>query len=155
MARKPADPPAIVNKKATFHYEIVDKIEAGIVLQGSEVKSLRAGRASLDEAYGFVREDELWLLQCNISPYENAGYAQHEPTRPRKLLVHKRELNKFFGKVTQKGLTLIPLKLYFNDRGIVKVLIALARGKDFADKRETIKARDAKRELDRANARGR
>ncbi len=114
MAKGPQkSPPSIANKKARFNFEILEKIEAGISLTGSEVKSLRSGKASLEEAFAVIRGGEAFLRSCNISPYPQAGYAQHEPTRDRKLLMHRRELQKWNDKVTQKGLTLVPLKLYF------------------------------------------
>ena len=150
MSKGPSAPPAINNKKALHNFEIIETVEAGIALTGSEVKSLRAGRASLDEAFGHLRKGELFLRDCNISPYANAGYAQHVPTRERKLLLHKRELRKWEKKVTERGLTLVPLKLYFNERGLVKVSIALARGKKSHDKRQDLKKRADQREMDRS-----
>lgn len=150
MPAKPAAPPRIQNKKAKFNFELLESLEAGISLMGSEVKSLRAGHASLDEAYANIKGSEVFLVDCNISPYERAGYVQHEPKRERKLLLHKAEIRKLLAKVTQKGFTLVPLAMYFNERGMVKVSIALAKGKTFGDKRQDLKARDAKREMDRA-----
>ena len=153
MAKGPPPTPQIKNKKARFNFEILEQAEAGISLTGSEVKSLRAGKASLEEAFAIIRDGEAFLRDCNISPYPQAGYAQHKPTRERKLLLHKREIRKLFNKVTQKGLTLIPLKLYFNDRGIVKILIGLARGKKLHDKRQDLKKRDDQRAMERAQRR--
>jgi SsrA-binding protein len=153
MAKRPAPSPRINNKKARFNFEILEQVEAGISLTGSEVKSLRAGKASLEEAFAIIRDGEVFLRDCNISPYPQAGYAQHKPTRERKLLLHKREIRKLFTKVTQKGLTLIPLKLYFNERGLVKILIGLARGKKFHDKRQDLKKRDDQRAMERAQRR--
>ena len=150
MAKRPPPTPQIKNKKARFNFEILEQAEAGISLTGSEVKSLRSGKASLEEAFAVIRDGEAFLRDCNISPYPQAGYAQHKPTRERKLLLHKREIRKLFNKVTQKGLTLIPLKLYFNDRGIVKILIGLARGKKLHDKRQDLKKRDDQRAMARA-----
>jgi SsrA-binding protein len=150
MSKGPPPSPQIKNKKARFNYEILEQVEAGIALTGSEVKSLRNGKASLEEAFATIRNNDAFLRDCNISPYPQAGYAQHQPTRERRLLLHKREIRKLHAKVTQKGLTLVPLKMYFNDRGIVKVLIGLARGKKIHDKRDTIKRRDQQREIDRA-----
>jgi SsrA-binding protein len=150
MAKGPPPTPQIRNKKARFNFEVLEKVEAGISLTGSEVKSLRDGRASLEEAYAVVRAGEVFLRDCNISPYPQAGYAQHKPTRERKLLLHRREIRKLFNKVTQKGLTLVPLKMYFTDRGLVKVLIGLARGKKLHDKRQDIKRRDDQRAIERA-----
>ena len=153
MAKGPPPTPQIKNKKARFNFEILEQAEAGISLTGSEVKSLRAGKASLEEAFAIIRDGEAFLRDCNISPYPQAGYAQHKPTRERKLLLHKREIRKLFNKVTQKGLTLIPLKMYFNDRGLVKVLIGLVRGKKLHDKRQDLKKRDDQRAMERAQRR--
>lgn len=150
MAKGPPPTPQIRNKKARFNFEILEQVEAGISLTGSEVKSLRDGRASLEEAYALVREGEVFLRDCNISPYPQAGYAQHQPTRERKLLLHRRQIRKLHNKVTQKGLTLVPLKMYFSDRGIVKVLIGLCRGKKLHDKRADLKKRDDQRAMARA-----
>ncbi|TWT41734.1 SsrA-binding protein [Phycisphaerae bacterium RAS1] len=150
MAKGPPPTPKINNKKATFNFELLEEIEAGIELMGSEVKSLRAGKASLDEAYAFIENGQMSLRDCNISPYPMAGYVQHKPTRPRRLLMHRREIRKWEAKVTTRGLTLIPLSIYFNERGLAKVLLALARGKTHGDKRQSIKERDAKREMIRA-----
>lgn len=150
MPKGPSQTPQIKNKKARFNFEILEQVEAGISLTGSEVKSLRAGQASLEEAYAVIRDDEAFLRSCNISPYPQAGYAQHEPTRERKLLLHRREIRKLYNKVTQKGLTLIPLKIYFSERGIIKVLLGLARGKKIHDKREDIRKRDDSRAIERA-----
>ncbi len=149
MAKGPMPTPRIVNKKVRYHYEIIDTLEVGIALTGSEVKSLRAGKASLEEAYAMIREGEMFLLDCNISPYPMAGYAQHKPTRDRKLLLHRRELRKWEKKVLQRGLTIVPLEIYFNDRGLAKITVALARGKTLADKRDTIKRRDQQRDAER------
>ena len=150
MAKGPPPTPQIKNKKARFNFEILEQAEAGISLTGSEVKSLRSGKASLEEAFAVIRDGEAFLRDCNISPYPQAGYAQHKPTRERKLLLHKREIRKLFNKVTQKGLTLVPLRMYFNDRGLVKVLIGLVRGKKLHDKRQDLKKRDDQRAMARA-----
>ncbi len=150
MAKRPPSPSRITNKKVRYEFELIEKLEAGISLTGSEVKSLRAGQASLAEAYALIRNGEAFLRGFNISPYPMAGYAQHEPTRERKLLLHKRELRKWAAKVAQRGLTLVPVELYFNERGLAKVIIALARGKTHADKRGDLKKRDHQREMDRA-----
>lgn len=150
MPKGPSQTPQIKNKKARFNFEILEQVEAGISLTGSEVKSLRAGQASLEEAYALIRDGEAFLRSCNISPYPQAGYAQHEPTRERKLLLHRREIRKLYNKVTQKGLTLIPLKIYFSERGIIKVLLGLARGKKIHDKRDDIRKRDDSRAIERA-----
>lgn len=149
MAKGSTQPVRITNKKARFDFELIETLEAGIILTGSEVKSLRAGRASLEESYAMIREGELFLRDCNISTYPNAGKSQHEPTRERKLLVHRRELRKWVAKVTQRGLTIIPLEMHFNERGLAKVEVALARGKTHADKRETIRKRDVDRDIER------
>jgi SsrA-binding protein len=137
------------NRKARRNYFIEETIEAGIVLRGSEVKSLRAGRASLAEAYASDREGELYLLNAHIAPYAAASHTGHEPRRPRKLLLRKREVNRLIGAVRREGMTLVPLSLYFNDRGLAKVSLALARGKKLYDKRATEKERDWAREKGR------
>ena len=150
MAKGLPPTPVIRNKKASFNFEILEKVEAGIALSGSEVKSLRNGKASLDEAYAVIRNGEVFLRGCNISPYPMAGYAQHQPARERKLLLHRRQIRKWADKVILRGQTLVPLSLYFNDRGIVKVSLALAQGKTHADKRTSIRKREQQREIDRA-----
>lgn len=137
------------NKQARFDYHLEDSFEAGVVLQGTEVKSLRDGRANLKDSYAAVDEGEVYLYDCHISPYPNGGYANHEPKRPRKLLLHKKEIRRLVGKTQERGLTLVPLKLYFL-RGKAKVELALARGKKLYDKREDMKRRDADREIERA-----
>jgi len=150
MPKGPPPPPEIRNKKARFRFEVLEQVEAGISLTGSEVKSLRHGRASLDEAYALIRDGEAFLRGCNIAPYPQAGYAQHEPTRERKLLLHRRQIRKLHARVIERGMTLIPLKVYFSERGLAKVLIGLCRGKKLFDKREAIKRRDQQRDIDRA-----
>ncbi len=155
MGKGPPPTPRIINKKARYNFELLEKVEAGIALTGSEVKSLRAGRASLDEAYAFLRAGQVHLRGCNISPYQNAGYAQHVPTRERKLLLHRREIHKWEAKVVQRGLTVVPLEIYFNERGMVKITLALARGKTHADKRQDIKRRDDRRIAERETRRRR
>jgi SsrA-binding protein len=150
-AKKPAAPANIArNRKAAFEYELLEKIECGIVLYGPEVKSLRDGSISLDEAYARIERDELWLCGFHIGPYSHNTSRPDDPLRKRKLLVHARELKKLAAKVDQKGLALVATRVYFNDRGIAKVEIAVARGKKVHDKRESIKAREQKREMDRA-----
>lgn len=149
-AKRPTPSPKIQNKKARFAFEIIEQIEAGISLTGSEVKSLRAGQASLDESYARIRAGEAHLIGCNISPYPMAGYAQHHPTRERKLLLHRREIRRWEAQVVQAGLTIVPLAIRFSERGLVKIDLALARGKKLHDKRDSIKRRDQKREMDRA-----
>ncbi len=151
MAKKTHSDPAIsTNRKARFRYEILEKLECGVVLQGSEVKSLREGHASIEEAFCRIERGELWLIGAHIGPYSHARTQTHEPTQKRKLLVHKSELRRLLPKVEQKGLTLVALRLYFNDRGIAKITIGLGRGKTLGDKRQTLKERDHKREMDRA-----
>ncbi|MEP0548249.1 MAG: SsrA-binding protein SmpB [Rhodothermales bacterium] len=138
----------ITNRRARHEYELLDRVEAGIELQGTEVKSLRAGKVNLQEAFCSVDSDGLRLMGCHIAPYEHGGYANHEATRPRRLLLHKREIEKFKKGIEQKGLTIVPLKIYFK-QGWAKVEIALARGKKLHDKRRDIAERDTKRRLDR------
>lgn len=137
------------NRRARHDYTILDTYEAGIVLTGSEVKSLRDGKANLSDAYGIVRDGEIYLINLHISVYERASYNNHEPTRTRKLLLHKREIGRLIGAIERQGLTLIPLELYFK-HGIAKVAMALGKGKKLHDKREDAKARDADREIARA-----
>jgi SsrA-binding protein len=144
--------PQILNKKARFEYIILDRHEAGIALTGTEVKSLRQVRGSLEGSYARIDEGEVWLVGCNISPYAAGNVMNHEPLRPRKLLLHRREIKKLITRVTERGLTLIPTKLYFSDRGLIKVEVALARGKNKGDKREDLKSRDQQREMARAAA---
>jgi SsrA-binding protein len=136
------------NRKARFNFEIEDTMEAGISLQGSEVKSLRNGKANLSDAYAKVRGGEVFLVDAHISPYEQANRENHNPLRDRKLLLHKRQIRKLTGKVTERGYSLIPLKLYFKN-GKVKVDLALAKGKKSFDKREAIKKKDQRREMER------
>jgi len=135
------------NKPAFFNYDIIETFEAGIALQGSEVKSIRDGRISLKESYGEVRNGEVFLVNCNISPYEAANIFNHDPKRNRKLLLHHREIKRLTGKIREKGLTLVPTKVLFNDKGLVKVEIALAKGKRTYQKKEAIKERERDREL--------
>jgi len=143
-------PPTIENKKARRNYEVLDTVEAGIVLVGTEVKSLRTGKGEIADAYVIPRENELYLLNLRIEPYRSGGAFNHEETRTRKLLLHRREITKLHSKMKEKGLSLIPLKIYFNQSGNVKVLLGLAKGKKVSDKRETEKKAEAKREIDRA-----
>ncbi len=138
------------NRQARFQYEILETYEAGIELTGTEVKSIRAGKANLRDGYVIIRNGEAWLLNVHISPYQASGqYFNHEPRRTRKLLLHRREINKLIGQVEQKGLTLIPLKLYLK-KGWIKISIGLAKGKKLHDKRETLKRRQDQREMARA-----
>jgi len=142
--------PTILNKKARFDYLILDRYEAGIALTGTEVKSLRRGRASLEGAYARIDDGEVWLVNCDISPYEAGNLMNHEPKRPRKLLLHRREIKKLTTRVVERGLTLIPTRIYITDRGLIKVEVALARGKTGADRREDLKAKDQQRDMARA-----
>jgi SsrA-binding protein len=135
------------NKKAYFNYEILESFEAGISLVGSEVKSIREGRISLKESYAEIKSGEIFLVNCNISPYEAANIFNHEPRRERKLLLHRREIKRLTGKVIEKGLTLIPTKVLINDRGKIKIEVSLAKGKRAYQKKEAIKERDREREL--------
>src|SRR4051812_37441705 len=137
------------NRQARHDYAILDTWEAGLVLTGTEVKSLREGRANLTDAYGIVRDGKIFLINLHISPYERGGYANHEPTRTRKLLLHGKEIRRLIGAVEREGLTLIPLELYFRN-GVAKVALALGKGKKLHDKRETERERDASREMARA-----
>jgi SsrA-binding protein len=137
------------NRKARFNYAIGDTFEAGIVLTGSEVKSLRAGRATIAESYADARGGELWLINSNIPEYLQASRFNHAPKRARKLLLQKREINRLVGAVEREGMTIVPLKLYFNEKGRAKIEIALARGKKLHDKRETLKKRSWERERGR------
>ena len=141
--------PAVVNKKAYYNYELVDKFEAGIALLGSEVKSLRAGQADLSGSYARISGDECWLVGASITQYEQAGEQNHEPARKRKLLLHKAEISRMETKLEQRGFTLVPLRIYFNDRGFAKVELALARGKRQYDKRSVITERQQKKDVDR------
>ena len=136
------------NKRARFDYQILETFEAGLVLRGTEVKSLRSGKANISDAYGIVRDGEVFLLNAHIQPYESRGYANHEPTGTRKLLLHRKEIRRLIGAVERQGLTLIPLELYFK-KGVAKIALALAKGKKMHDKRETEKQRDAQREMAR------
>jgi SsrA-binding protein len=136
------------NRKAYHDYSIQDTIEAGISLTGTEIKSVRAGRVSLAQAYVKPEENEIWLLNAHIARYEAASYLSHDPTRPRKLLLHRKEIATLNGKIAERGFTLVPLRLYIKGR-IAKVEVALAKGKRLYSKRESIKERDTERELDR------
>ncbi|CUS02356.2 SsrA-binding protein [Candidatus Promineifilum breve] len=137
------------NKRATFDYELLERLEAGIALTGTEIKSVRSNNVSLQRSYVQARGDELWLLEANISPYEHGNRENHEPTRPRKLLLHRREINRILSNMVQKGLTIVPTRLYLKG-GRAKVEIALARGKRKFDKRDDIARRDADRQVERA-----
>lgn len=154
MPTTPADAPAKVpvaqNRRARHDYEILETFEAGIVLTGSEVKSLREGRANITDGFGIVKDGELWLLNAHIPPYERGGYSNHAPTRTRKLLLHKKEILRLIGALERKGLALVPLELYFSPGGKAKVRLGLGRGKQQHDKRADLKAQEAKREIARA-----
>ena len=154
MAKNSTEPlRQIRNKKARFNYQVLDHLETGIVLKGTEVKSLRLGRASLDEAFARIVDGEVVLFGCHIEPYKQGNRFNHEPLRPRKLLLHRREIKRLRPKVVQRGQTLVPLSIYFNDRGLAKVDLALVTGKSHRDKREDVKKRDHAREVARAMAR--
>jgi SsrA-binding protein len=145
--RRAAPGDIATNRQAGFRYNLLEKFEAGIVLQGSEVKSLREGGVQLKDAYAEVRDGEVWLRNMHIAPYKPAR-DNHDPERPRKLLLHRREIDRLYGQVRQKGFTLVPTRLYFKD-GRVKAEIALARGKEVRDKRRSIAERDARRQIER------
>jgi SsrA-binding protein len=134
------------NRRARFDYHVEDVFEAGLVLKGTEVKALRAGEASIAESYAEVRDGEVWLVNANIPEYSHGNRLNHEPRRPRKLLLHAREVNRLLGAVERKGMTLVPLSIYFNRTGRAKVELALAKGKQTHDKRAAIKERDWKRD---------
>jgi SsrA-binding protein len=142
--------PIAENRKARHRFQVLESLECGVALVGSEVKSLRNGKLSLDEAYGRVKNGEVWLVGCDIPEYTNASIWNHDPKRPRKLLLHQREVQRFANKAHEKGLTLVPLKMYFNERGVAKVLLGLCRGKQLHDKRESLKKADVQRDLQRA-----
>ena len=146
--RKAAPGDIATNRQAAYRYNLLERIECGIVLTGTEVKSLRQGTATIKDGYADVRDGELWLHNVHIPPYAPASRENHEPERDRKLLVHRRELERLIGKTRERGLTIVPTRIYFRGPH-AKVEIALARGKDVRDKRETIRARDTQREIDR------
>lgn len=140
------------NRRARRNFDIIDTYECGIMLTGSEVKSLRAGQVQLKDSYGDIRGSEIWLENLHIAPYSFAREGGHDPERPRKLLLHRREINRLIGKVNEVGLTLVPLSIYFT-HGLAKVELALARGRTTYDKRQAIKEREMQREMDRARRR--
>jgi len=142
--------PVAVNKKAYRNFELVEKFEAGLGLLGTEVKSLRTGTADLSGSYARIDSGQCWLVGATIAQYQQAGVNQHDPTRKRKLLLHKSEIHKIRTKLEQRGFTFVPLRIYFNDRGYAKIELALARGKRQYDKRKTITERDQKRDVDRS-----
>jgi SsrA-binding protein len=139
----------IKNKKAYFEFEFIDKFIAGIQLTGTEIKSIREGKVSMNDGWCYFQKNELWIKNLNISTYDKGTHYNHEPLRPRKLLLNKKELKKLQDKIKEKGLTVIPLRLFINDRGFAKLEIALSKGKKIHDKRNTIKEREAKREMGR------
>jgi SsrA-binding protein len=142
---KPAERLLADNRKALHDYEILESYEAGVALLGTEVKAIRQGRVNLRDSYARVEDGEVWAMNVHISPYSHRGYVDHEPLRRRKLLLHKAEIRKLIGRTVEKGLTLVPLRMYFKN-GRVKMAVGLARGKKMHDKRETIKRREADRE---------
>ena len=150
MAKERAEKVVATNRKAFHDYHIEERLEAGIVLKGTEVKSLREGQVNLKDSYASVDHGELVLHHCHISPYSHGNIMNHDPVRPRKLLLHRKEINKLLGKTQQKGLTLVALRIYFSPRGLAKVELALAKGKKQYDRREAIKAREVGREVERA-----
>jgi SsrA-binding protein len=148
--RKAAPGDVATNRQASYRYHLLDRWECGLVLLGTEVKSLREGKAQIKDGYAAIRDGEVWLFNVHIPPYGPATRENHEPERPRKLLMHRREIERLVGKTREKGLTLVPTRMYFADGKRAKVEIALARGKDQGDKRQAIKDRDMKREMERA-----
>src|SRR5918998_4625491 len=139
------------NRQAAYRYELLDRLEAGMVLRGTEVKALREGGAAMKDAYATINDGEVWLHNLHIPPYQPASRENHPPERDRKLLLNKREIDRIVGRIAEKGWTLVPTRIYFSN-GRAKVEIALAKGKDVGDKRETIKRRDMQRDMDRAMA---
>jgi SsrA-binding protein len=137
------------NRRARFEFDLLESVEAGIVLTGTEVKSLRNGKASLEESYAGIERNEVWLYGCDIPEYLQANRMNHKPKRPRKLLLHRREIDKLIAKSAERGLTIVPLKIYFKD-GIAKIEISIARGRKLYDKRDALKKQDARRDMDRA-----
>ena len=151
MAEKKERPIKVVaeNRKARFNYAIEDTVEAGVVLTGTEVKSVRGGKTTIAESYADAKDGEIWLVNANIPEYLQANRFNHEPKRLRKLLLHKNEINRLAGAIEREGMTLIPLKMYFNERGMIKLQLGLAKGKKLHDKRDTEKKRDWEREKGR------
>ena len=140
------------NRKARHDYHIEDTLEAGLALTGSEIKSVRAGQVNLRDSYATVRNSEMWLINTHIAPYQQASYSNHEPRRDRKLLLHRREINRLIGKLQEKGLTIVPLRIYLKDSR-AKVELGVARGKKLYDKRQSLRERDDRRQMDRAMGR--
>ena len=153
-SQEPRDRAIATNRRARHEYSILETLEAGVVLRGTEVKSLRAGLVNFKDSYATVRNGEVWLLGCHINPYSHGTDANHDPERDRKLLLHAKEISRLAGKVAERGLTLIPLKLYFKS-GRAKLELGLGRGKKLHDKRSTLREREVKREMDRAARDGR
>jgi SsrA-binding protein len=149
MAKPKGEKLIVDNRRARHDYHLSDRVEAGVVLAGTEVKSLRDGRASLQQAYADIRDGEVWLVGAHISVYDQGNRQNHDPDRDRKLLLHRREIDSLYGKVRERGFTLVPTRLYFKD-GRVKVELALARGKELRDKRRDLASRDAQRQIERA-----
>jgi SsrA-binding protein len=152
--RKTAPGDVATNRRASYRYNLLERLEAGMVLTGTEVKALREGKAQIKDGYASVRDGEVWLHNVHIPPYGPAARDNHEPERSRKLLLHRREIDRLIGKTRERGLTLVPTRLYFSD-GRAKVEIALAQGKDVGDKRATLRDREMRREMDRATFRRR
>jgi len=150
MQRQDTERAVATNRKAFHDYFIEERFEAGIQLQGTEVKSLRQGKVNLQDSYASVKDGEIFLHHCHISPYSHGNIMNHDPIRVRKLLLHRKEINKLLGKTQQKGLTLVPLRIYFTARGFAKVELGLAKGKKLYDRRDSVKAREAGREVERA-----
>ena len=150
MRKEHTETVVATNRKAFHDYAIEEKLEAGIVLRGTEVKSLREGKVNLRDSYASVDHEEVMLHNCHITPYSHGNIMNHDPLRPRKLLLHRKEISKLLGKTQQKGLTIVPLRIYFSPHGKAKIEIALAKGKKQYDRREAIKSRDAGREVERA-----
>ena len=153
-SQEPLDRAIATNRRARHEYSILETFEAGVVLRGTEVKSLRAGLVNFKDSYATVRNGEVWLLGCHINPYSHGTDANHDPERDRKLLLHAKEISRLSGKVAERGRTLIPLKLYFKS-GRAKLELGLGRGKKLHDKRSTLREREVKREMDRAARDGR
>ena len=149
MAKPSGEKLIVDNRRARHEYHLFDRVEAGLVLSGTEVKSLRGGQATLQQAYAEMRDGEAWLVGLHVPEYTEGNRSNHDPDRPRKLLLHRREIERLASSVAEKGFTLVPTRLYFKD-GRVKVELALARGKDVRDKRRTVADRDAKRQMERA-----
>jgi SsrA-binding protein len=150
MAHKFVTAVNIQNRKAQFNYFISDTWEAGLILTGTEIKAVREGKANINDAYCIFKQNDLWIKNMHISAYEDGGYSNHPPKRERKLLLHRYQLNRIQGKLKEKGVTLIPVRMYLNERGYAKLELGLARGKKLYDKRESIKSAEAKREVGRA-----